>query len=168
MDITNAELQRKLSEFVSREVVYCVSTLVYDLTRGEAEPDYEESNIELWRPVVGEDAYCEAAEAAGWTGPHKDEFGATYFKNDDGSTWCAATWEELCREHDIDNAEEYAGEVYEHWIVSTRFADKLEVHGERIVRDWHGLMIWARTTTGQAIAMDGVIADIYAELHTKR
>lgn len=62
----------------------------------------------------------EAAEAEGWTGPHKDKFGATYFRNttdldlDDneqpkaGATWACATWKQLCEAHDIepDDSEE--------------------------------------------------------------
>jgi hypothetical protein len=46
--------------------------------------------------------YRGAAEAEGWTGPHKDEFGATYFRDEnDGATWTCASWKELCEEFDI-------------------------------------------------------------------
>jgi hypothetical protein len=52
-------------------------------------------------------------------------------------------------------------EAYEHWIVSDWLADKLEERGEMIVRDFLGLTIWGRCTSGQAILLDGVICDIY-------
>jgi hypothetical protein len=50
-------------------------------------------------------------------------------------------------------------EVYEHWIVSSYFGEKLKEHGHT-VQDILGLTIWGRGTTGQAIYLDGVIEDI--------
>jgi hypothetical protein len=61
--------------------------------------------------------------------------------------------------------EPYTREAYEHWLVSDWLADKLEEKGEMIARDLHGLTVWGRTTTGQAIYMDGVICEIFDELH---
>ena len=55
-------------------------------------------------------------------------------------------------------------EVFEHWIVSDWFAYQLEKSGEVIERDFYNLTIWGRTTTGQAISMDCVIASIYEEM----
>ena len=50
--------------------------------------------------------YQAAAEAAGWTGPYKDKFGATYFRaeNDEGtvSTWACADWKTLCDDMEIE------------------------------------------------------------------
>lgn len=54
-------------------------------------------------------------------------------------------------------------EVYEHWIVSRYFGEQLASHGE-IVEEYLGLNIWARTTTGQSISMDGVIERLVREL----
>jgi hypothetical protein len=56
--------------------------------------------------------------------------------------------------------EEYTREVFEHWSVSSWLASELEKRGETIARDWYGHHIWARTTTGQSISIDGVIEDI--------
>lgn len=45
-----------------------------------------------------------AATEEGWTGPHKDAYGATYFEQvTDGErvTWACGTWQELCEEFDI-------------------------------------------------------------------
>lgn len=55
-------------------------------------------------------------------------------------------------------------EVFEHWIVSDWLAYQLEQRGEVIERDFYNLTLWGRTTTGQAISMDSVIACIYDEL----
>lgn len=62
--------------------------------------------------------------------------------------------------------DEYEREVFEHWIVSDWLADKLEAKGEKVEKDFAGLTIWARTTTGQAIALDAVIEEICADLNT--
>ena len=38
------------------------------------------------------DGHETAAKAEGWTGPHKDKFGATYFEDtNDGQTWACAS-----------------------------------------------------------------------------
>ncbi len=55
-------------------------------------------------------------------------------------------------------------EAYEHWIVSDWLADKLIEHGEMVTKDFLGLTIWGRTTSGQAIFLDGVIERIYDSL----
>ncbi len=56
-------------------------------------------------------------------------------------------------------------EIYEYWIISDWLAGKLEQEwGEIIVRDYHGLTIWGRTTTGQAISLDAVIQNIHRNL----
>lgn len=55
-------------------------------------------------------------------------------------------------------------EIFEHWAVSRWLAKKLLARGEAVL-GWEGLNIWGRTTTGQAISMDGVIREIVAELH---
>lgn len=51
-------------------------------------------------------------------------------------------------------------EVFEHWIVSDWLARKLEAAGHPVARDFLGLTIWGRPTTGQAIRLDSVILQI--------
>lgn len=56
------------------------------------------------------DGHEAAAIAAGWTGPHKDKFGAQYYEQiSDGErvTWCAASWKELCAEFDIEPGDDH-------------------------------------------------------------
>lgn len=56
-------------------------------------------------------------------------------------------------------------EALEHWIVSDWLADKLIAEGEMITKDFLGLTIWGRTTSGQSIFLDGVIERIYNSLN---
>lgn len=54
-------------------------------------------------------------------------------------------------------------EALEHYIVSDWLANRLEEKGEMIIKDFLGLTIWGRTTSGQSVKMDGVIEQIYSE-----
>ncbi|UPK67965.1 hypothetical protein [Chitinophaga filiformis] len=63
----------------------------------------------------------------------------------------------------LDNAEEVPSEVYEWWIVSHWLGNKLKDNGEVIIYD--GMhTYWGRCTTGQAILLDSVIAEICTEM----
>jgi len=69
-------------------------------------------------------------------------------------------WQEFCETerldpHDLD--------VYEHWAVTSWFKRRLAEHGE-ITGELLDFDVWGRTCTGQAIAMDHVIASIAAEM----
>jgi hypothetical protein len=79
---------------------------------------------------------------------------------------CAAAWQETsagapwracCEQNEI---EPHDREVYEHWIVSDWLARRLEEEGEKVDTDFAGLTVWARTCTGQSIALDDVIQRI--------
>lgn len=78
-----------------------------------------------------------------------ESFGAMPVNDDDECR-------EACDEFGIEPIEH---EAYEHWIVTEWFGSKLAEHGE-IVGEFMGFTIWGRCTTGQAISMDGVIAEI--------
>jgi hypothetical protein len=154
-----SRLQEAGRKLVAREVVYCVSSLVYTLAQGyghdaTSAPDVSglcEQAFELSSPLQD---YEEAAEEEGWTR--------------DGDVWTHPDREEA--ETSAENACQASGiephdrEVYEHWIVSRWLADKLAAHGEKVDDDFAGMIVWARTTTGQAILLDGVIRDIVQEL----
>ena|SRR5690625_1819413 len=51
---------------------------------------------------------------------------------------------------DPDEEDDYsdAREIFEHWAVTEWLAEKLEAKGERVDRDFEGLCIWGRTTSG--------------------
>lgn len=119
-----------------------------------------EQVLDLAAPVAD---YEEAATQEGWSRLNNLEQGGqrVFVDSTDGQTWCAADWESLCRDFDI---EPYEREVFEHWAVSDWLADKLIAHSEKVDKDFAGLCVWARTTTGQGIAMDSVFAAIAADI----
>lgn len=191
--LTDRTLQDHAASLVSREVHLCVSSLVYTLatcghdrhtikserhvvsTTRDSEAalgDMLDQAFELAAPVPD---YESAAREAGWqfSGIAPEGAGFQQFWNpaDPSLDFWESTarheeplaWEDLCNEFDI---EPYENEVYEHWAVSDWLADKLEAKGEKIDRDFVGLTVWARTTTGQAISMDAVIEEIARELHS--
>ncbi len=100
---------------VNREVYYCVSTLIAELS---TKPEY------------------------------MDELFQVQFRYDNDD-------------------ENYPVEALEHWIVSDWLAGKLEEKGEMVLRDFLGLTIWGRTTSGQLIAADYVIEEITRELNSR-
>ena len=51
-------------------------------------------------------------------------------------------------------------EILEYWVVSSWFGEQLQQRYEK-VRKIFGLSIWGRSTSGQAIALDDVVCDIY-------
>lgn len=69
-------------------------------------------------------------------------------------------WQAFCEEERID-ADDF--EAYEHWAVTTWLCRKLAECGE-ITGDLLDFEVWGRTCTGQAIALDHVIASIAAEM----
>ena len=151
----NQEIKRRL---VNREVIYCVSTLVYELAqKAEEFPEYTD---DLYGAFQAEPDYQEAAEAEGWTYDEEDD---SYIDSEGYIDTTCSSWEDVCYGHSID-AYDYTPEVFEHWLVSNWLADKLEEHGEKVLRDFFGLTVWCRCTTGQAILLDGVISRIAEEM----
>ena len=65
-------------------------------------------------------------------------------------------WEEL------QNLDENS-EIMEWWLVTPYMAELLKEKGEVILSDY-GCYWWGRTTSGQALYMDGVIQDIAGQI----
>lgn len=156
IDYNSAANQEIKQKFVNREVIYCVSTLVSELAKKAEE--FLEYTDDLYGVFEGIPDYEEAAKQADWI-KGKDLF----YNNTMQDTSEAETWQELCEEQGIE-VDDYIPEIYEHWIVSDWLANKLEAHGEKVLWDFFGMTIWCRTTTGQAILLDGVISKICAEM----
>jgi hypothetical protein len=155
-------------QLVAREVHYCVSSLVSTLASGYGAvdgsrgakahgdlSDATEQAMELCSPILD---YEDAARDAGF---ERSDAGHLIRYPTDRDAETADSWEEAC---EIAEVEPYEREVYEHWIVSDWLADHLAKRGEKVDKDFCGLTVWARTTTGQAIANDYVIDDILREL----
>ena len=163
---------RTIQQLVSAEIHYCVSGLVATLAgytprmRASGCALYDHKNPELmttiaqaWYLAAPVHDYESAAREAGWRPRQTD----TGFYNADNalSDFGAESWQMLCEDNAI---EPHDREVYEHWLISDWLADKLEAKGEKVDRDFAGMTIWARTTTGQSIELDSVIEEIHADL----
>ncbi len=164
-DYSNDTIREHAEMLVQREVLCHVASLVHDLAKSptacaELALDYEEDAL----PLVQRVDYKSAARAAGyrvvacdagyqWLGPDEelteDSYGA--FADE------TAAWIACCEYNDI---EPQRHEVYEHWIVSDWLADELGDRGECVARDFAGMTIWGRCTTGQHISMDRVMLEI--------
>lgn len=157
---------RTADDLVRAEVHYCVSHLVSimargnDLSRRDNSAELVEAckqALELCTPI---DDWEEAAIQEGWHEGDDAWFRAAY-DDEPALRITAATAQEACER---DNIEPYQREIFEHWIVSDWLADQLAERGEKVDKDFAGLTVWARTTTGQSIAMDAVIQAIAADL----
>lgn len=163
---------RTIDQMIQQEVLACASFLVATLAGGwtggerlhgwkpgeafnriKAVEDLAEQAFDLACPI---DDWEEAGRQAGFM---QTDSGITEPSDDDPDSW--GSWREACEARGVDP---YQWEIYEHWFVSDWLARKLEEQGEKVDRDFAGLNVWARTTTGQAIAMDGVIQRIYAAM----
>lgn len=69
-------------------------------------------------------------------------------------------WKDCCEENNLE-PEDY--DVFEHWFVTSWFADKLRGVGEQVV-DFCCHDVWCRTCTGQAILLDPCIAEIAEDM----
>lgn len=167
-DRMSSEYQRAVSDFVSREIVCCLSMVISETAKHaecfpdyeddlygafETEPDYSEAAREYARQMPLEDFrdWYESERGGAW---YEDDSISDYFDDEDEAR-------EFCEWAQID-VDDYRREVYEHWAVSSFLADDLEERGEKIIRDFMGFnAVWCRTTTGQAIAMDSIICDCW-------
>ena len=131
-------LQRECDRFVQSEIMCCVSFLISE--------------------IGGRDLRIEESE---WF----DEW-LTLTKPIEENCGCDMDEEELREAEENDEEKEPCGncfrEIFEHWVVTRWMADTLRERGEVVV-DFMNLDVWARTTTGQSIALDGVIRDIIKE-----
>ena len=170
---------------VESEVRACASYLVHTLAKSAhgaiASPNHRNPYLndaisetmhlcdqaaELAAPILD---YETAAIDAGWE-VVKDPSGTTdywIFRNrfaveDSGLCDTPEEAARLCCEHN--DIEPYEREVFEHWIVSRWLGENLAAKGEKVDFDFAGLVIWARTTTEQAIHLDHVIQQIAKDL----
>lgn len=170
-DRNSPEYQRAVDSFVRQNVHVCLSSLVVMLgglassgvvtaaTSTREQADLCDAAAYLQVPVLD---YEEAARQEGWGW---DAPASEWRQNDNGDGFDAIStaldWEDLCMEQCISPCER---EIFEHWAVSEWLAEKLEAKGERVDRDFAGLCVWGRTCTGQSIASDDVICQIYDEM----
>jgi hypothetical protein len=148
--MTDETIEQRAERLVRNEVYANLGAIVCRLAEKE-----DDQAVEL---CIGQPDYESAAIDAGWrynvskfteTASYIDAEGVAHLDYDG--------WQELCEDNRI---EPYDREVFEHWSVSNWLAARLEAYGEKVDTDFYGHNVWARTTTGQSITMDGVIQDI--------
>lgn len=165
MTYTSETLNQCTDRIVRQEVMCCLSGIVSTLAGGYGNigqnrpdnglADLAEQAFELCSPIPD---YEEAAIQAGWRKASAEELSQDFWPCQfDPEGWQAETWQDACEQTET---EPYEREVFEHWAVTQWLADKLREHGEKVDDDFGGLVVWARTTTGQGIAMDSVIREI--------
>ena len=165
------EYQRAVDGFVRQHLHVNASTLVHNLSQ---DPEahgalYLDELSLIWNkddwlePALDAVDYLHIADVEGWLKMWPDNLTDNerrillFDRIRDGEVDA----QELC---DNEGIEPHTIEALEHWIVSDWLARKLEEKGEMVSHDIHGLSVWGRATTGQAISIDGVICDIYDEL----
>ena len=161
-------MPRTPDQIVNSEVHYCVSYLVSTLANGchavtsdgAVLRDMAEQAAELACPVLD---WHEALEQNGWRRATDAEraLGFLTWQQEDGEQSDEMA-ETIANEHGPDP---YERDVFEHWIVSDWLANQLETRGEKVDRDFAGMIVWARTTSGQGIASDSVIRAIAADVN---
>lgn len=182
---SNDKIRKKAEHLVQNEVYYCVSYLVSQIIQNSATWNAFD---------LDEDEVYDLAESKDWDEPAEREIDGmdreelmeyledqgVEFESDeevDGVTVEHETIESLrekalaamrdqgakdfCEDRRV---EPDRNDIYEYWIVSDWFASKLEQEGEVVARDFLGLTIWGRATTGQTISMDGVVLRIAQDL----
>ena len=186
----DADYQNSVREFVQREVIYCVSHLISNLAEyGDNDTYYDEILSVLVKDDFEQtcldndwefldikeitvlynnklqliyNAWSEETEEfEKYEGLHNFITNAEYVNDYDIKTNSDIDWQAIADDCSYDP---HQTEAYEHWIVSKWLAEKLEAKGEMVACDIHGLVVWGRATTGQAILLDRVICDIYDEM----
>mgnify|MGYP003118974812 CR=1 FL=1 len=174
MTETGNALSRKRMELaeglVKREVIHSVSSLV-----GELAQNGDEQAVEL---CLSQPDYNQAAEDYDTQRLKKiqrehgcESLAAAIKVCDDWSdAWSEAkhsgmSAEDFCEQRGI---EPHYSEIYEHWIVSERLAEKLAERGQTVDFNFYGLTVWGRPATGRAIALDDEIQEIAWELWRER
>lgn len=171
--MTPQELYEAGRRIVANEVCYCVSGLIAAaLNNFEASTQLGFDEDDLYRLATrapDADDYSDAAPRELWIVEKPEGWD---FRNDTGTgdeqgadflPSAVEAWRAAFDAAMLDHPD--GAEIYEHWLVSDWLAARLEEKGESIVRDAVGLTIWGRATTGQAIAIDGVIEEIARDLH---
>lgn len=170
MPTVDREIQELAARLVKNEVLCCVSSLVATLAAGMghvgpssalrradgvALGDLVTQASDLASPIPD---YEEAARQAGWILWHHADNGPLWHNiADDGADDTYKSAQDLCEAEGI---EPYDWQVYEHWAISSRLGEDLAAVGEKVDTDFAGLVVWARTSTGQSIEIDGAMLQV--------
>ena len=157
-----SRFQRACSRYVERNVICCVSSLMYDIGQ----------NLEACAKIFDFDY----DEAVGWYQRDDwDEAVEDYIRNEAPVEQIEEILGEAldndnshAREKALDliednaefgrenNLDPYVVESLEFWVVDKYFARELKEQGETVF-EFADFTVWARTTFGQSISIDGVV-----------
>ena len=163
---SDGDYQRRVDDFIRKHILYCVSTLVSDITDaywrceggiGDLTED-EIFDINRCPPDEGDCLY------RGFEIKKHPEEGYFYVDEDDHHNGAFYDTHENAVEACVIEQGIDGSEVYEHWLIDDRLARWLKDAGGHVV-EFMGLDIWCRTTTGQSIILDRIICDIYDKFH---
>jgi len=170
-ELTETKRQELGGRLVQHEIMCNASTIVSNMSRHEPDEwielfghyDYEEAARYHIESIMTNDDIGEYLDDKGI----KEEFD----KKEDYVTWknqllaslkYDEDYQEFC---DDQGVEPDFDDVLEHWIVSDWLARKIEAYGGTVEHDFHGLTIWGRYTSGQAIALDYMIQKIAYDIY---
>jgi len=142
--IVNQDIKQKL---VSREVIHCASTMMYNIRECI---EFQQETDELF----GVPDYYSALEVYLYELDEEETQGL--LDNYDVESIEDLDPEEVCS--DLNLEYDYA-DIFEYWIVTNWLGEKLKKHGESVA-EFLGFTIWGRQTSGQAILLDDVISRI--------
>jgi hypothetical protein len=180
-NVHSAENQRILEKFVSRNVERNVSMLVEHFLRNPealSGSDYDwEELFDLGKRIDWEEAVSDTTkdmsrsdcqiylEERGFEVQDEetvDELREAVYQD----VMCEDMeyWQDFVNDQDIVDLAEYEMEALEFWIVDERFREKLAEKGEATMEEFFGMPVWGRTTSGQGIAMDAIVAEIALDI----
>lgn len=158
------ELQQK-SEHIVRNEVFHVLTMLAERCFQEGIFNYDEiQNYYTFPEYIGDYAkFYGGSEYAKISEVDRLEKMFGHFEAEGNTEAAESVRAEIEK---IENLESEPQEIFEWWIVSDWLKDELLKRGEPILEsDEYWLNLWGRTTSGQAISMDGVIRQIMKDLH---
>ena len=139
--------QRIMDMFVNREVMCCMTQEVEFMLK-MAIGGHTEDN-----PLDEDDYYATFSKVCPDCGT---SYGFTQISND---KFKCDDCGKVISADEYENLDDEPQEIFEWWAVTRWLGEKLSENG-CVVIDSYGKAYWGRQTTGQAIALDGVIARI--------
>lgn len=154
--MNETQFQRACAEFVQRHVLTSANELMQHLLGAAFGAD-------LYMDVCSGPDFQSTAWEAGWRITH--HFNGWALIDPEGQEIDgryeteSEAWRTACEKAQLDL---HMVEVLEFWIVDSNLEFWLK-NKDEIVQKVHGLTIWGRTTSGQAISVDHVIREIVKE-----
>lgn len=134
-------MQNFIATHIRCDVSDMVRTLAADWNVDYVNEGMDELHAQAQELVALRD-YEAAARAEGWTEDDHEISRPDPDSDDEDAREYADDWKDAC---EACGAEPEGVPAIEHHAISTWLADKLESKGERIERDFAGLIVWART-----------------------